>query len=1458
MPSPKAPKIKTPSQMKMEMAVDRARGVLPKAERDANLGKFLEESAIKDRLYHVTGADFNEFLTHPDLEMGAHFGTPPQTHSLYDQRTKHDTQWTGANTMPVHLQLKNPYEAMEDIGAWSDVNQWKNYLRNWEMNDQGVLGLTEKQIDSLKTPTDVRNLLQKKGYDGIQYPNHIEGISPDSHMTGEYDSSYIAFEPSQIKSAIGNQGTYNPADPDITKAHGGAVHMKDGGDPDEIVDQAVMDQIRLELANQPTLKPTTDVNEQIANARRMADPARLSLDAGDAITSPEMYEKNKDLFSLNRKPSSQAYTEFGVPMVDASGKPVAAPKTVYDLDMADVEKQLNAGIKPKWMSGEDFLKYQAERKGYVTDPKTLADMGQNALAALTNSTFLGGTLRALGAVDEAAQKVTGSSYGLDPTMGIIGKTGELHRIPRGLSTLKQGVVRDVGQFSNDVFNAQRGITPGYPTLGSEFSRAFVTPKPTTYEILSGLEPSQLPSSAAKIFAGSKSKTADLAMRDIAEARLNAGEDPAKVWSETGWARPPYSGDLRYEISDTGLSADKLKGNVERKSIDYYDKFFSLRDAYKIRFGMDSGKTLDEAIQATRNFYGDEVSPKAIEIATNPDMSLSDIGSEYRKIGNKTRAQYLKTTGKLGKQIEHPEFFAAYPDLADLIKFETMSSKTVGGEFNPHNKKFKISLDTIRLGDPESLAAHELQHAVQHREGTAPGGSPAGVKASPSMFDPITASKLQILRDRVANDTGRLGELHRKAEAANITSAERKELVGLTQALPEFSEYRQAGQKFLSQGTPKELYRRLAGEAEARLTQHRLGLTPEERLAQYPYDPAYFKRATGYSVDDIINNIVRPNSSISSASEMSVPQMKAELRERVLAPANPQGFYSATEAAALNLQRKSGSGQAFLNDLLKQENVRPDEISAMGLDTWLKGKKDVTAAEVQDYIAKNKIQLGESTYRDMPKITPEQKARLSELQRGNFERLSPEEFEQRNGTGSYQELLRLQNARDGFDVDRLRVDASISMREARKYQSIGNQNGAALAQKYVDRARVLNDRADLLEAETTSNPPKYRSYSLPGGENYREVVITLPPAVDTSGYKITGSGNSWFLRDADNNVLEAFGSKDQAESTMQRRAASKQPDAYRSSHWDEINPLAHLRMSDRVTDGKKTLLVDEVQSDWHQQGREKGYAKQIDMPSMSADDILSKYRTELSSEQKNWLNNYIKHWEEAELDNNTNLMDKMTSHLAEWVSKQKIQSGVPDAPFKEDWYQLALKRAIKEAIDGGYDRVALPTGALVADRFDLSKKITGVSYQKMKDGQYSVRVQPKGEGEYVNVGTFKADMLPDVVGKEMTQKIIAGEGERAGSTGIRTFSGLDLRVGGEGMKKYYDEVYPGYLKKFGKKYGASVGKTTVDADGVAEPLHYMEITPAMREAFKTGIHMKRGGKVSFANDIDAMRLELSKG
>jgi hypothetical protein len=42
--------------------------------------------------------------------------------------------------------------------------------------------------------------------------------------------------------------------------------------------------------------------------------------------------------------------------------------------------------------------------------------------------------------------------------------------------------------------------------------------------------------------------------------------------------------------------------------------------------------------------------------------------------------------------------------------------------------------------------------------------------------------------------------------------------------------------------------------------------------------------------------------------------------------------------------------------------------------------------------------------------------------------------------------------------------------------------------------------------------------------------------------------------------------------------------------------------------------------------------------------------------------------------------------------------------------LALKRAIKEAVDKGYDRIGLTTGAQQAERYDLSKQVDELFYQ----------------------------------------------------------------------------------------------------------------------------------------------------
>jgi hypothetical protein len=586
--------------------------------------------------------------------------------------------------------------------------------------------------------------------------------------------------------------------------------------------------------------------------------------------------------------------------------------------------------------------------------------------------------------------------------------------------------------------------------------------------------------------------------------------------------------------------------------------------------------------------------------------------------------------------------------------------------------------------------------------------------------------------------------------------------------------------------------------------------------------------------------------------------------KVLAPANPQGFYSPTEAAALNLQRKSGSGQAFLNDLLKQENVRPDEIEAMGLDTFLKGKKDVTATEVQDYIANNKIQLGEAVYQDKPSINK------FAMQRGMSE-----------------------------------DDANNVVTLARQ----GNPDAKKIVDEYAN-----------------TNITKFQQYQLPGGENYREVVLTLPIGTTDSGFmtvKETGrASRPWGLfEEGDDLPRYAFSNRAEAEEAR-TKYIQKAPVKYQSSHWNEPNALAHLRMSDRVTDGKKTLLVDEVQSDWHQAGREQGYKSNSTVAQTAyrdyAGDLEKRYVAAVREEAPSI---YLPS-DPADLENfvrktvNQKSLNDMAKALGEqdkYISLYKDynleigqnRKGVPDAPFKDDWYQLALKRAVKEAIDGGYDRVALPTGSRVAERFDLSKQIDRIDYNKNDDGTYSMSAIKDGREVFAKEGLDEKE-LSGIVGKDVAKKIVGDEGSSAPKADrweaedgdvpeFKSLSGLDLSVGGEGMRKYYDEIYPGYLKKFGKKYGANVGMTSVQTEpstdrifkdvgkyyaytgqgrdtkefntyaealkflGIgSEPLHYMEITPAMREAFKTGIHMKRGGKVQFANNIDAMRLALSKG
>ena len=61
----------------------------------------------------------------------------------------------------------------------------------------------------------------------------------------------------------------------------------------------------------------------------------------------------------------------------------------------------------------------------------------------------------------------------------------------------------------------------------------------------------------------------------------------------------------------------------------------------------------------------------------------------------------------------------------------------------------------------------------------------------------------------------------------------------------------------------------------------------------------------------------------------------------------------------------------------------------------------------------------------------------------------------------------------------------------------------------------------------------------------------------------------------------------------------------------------------------------------------------------------------------------------------------------------------------------------------------------------------------------------------------------------------------------TLSGVELKVGGEGMKGFYDKMLPAFLNKYGKKWGAKVEIANLESPAVEVPS--LPITDAMKES-----------------------------
>ena len=337
----------------------------------------------------------------------------------------------------------------------------------------------------------------------------------------------------------------------------------------------------------------------------------------------------------------------------------------------------------------------------------------------------------------------------------------------------------------------------------------------------------------------------------------------------------------------------------------------------------------------------------------------------------------------------------------------------------------------------------------------------------------------------------------------------------------------------------------------------------------------------------------------------------------------------------------------------------------------------------------------------------------------------------------------------------------------------------LDQYYADYILDLAKRAN----KHTGEPTKWDEYKLDGGSNYRELIFKMPGTTYTN-------------------------------MAMQ-------------GHWgvEAQGVLAHARMQDFDTaDGKMMLFIEEIQSDWHNQGHKEGYRKEGEKTERMLRAESKKAYEEFYAAVEKMLEDNAD-WEDdnaiyyahpvvvAEMfDGNESHFEalKFTDEqketiramVAEESARQEAlktapkQDMAPDAPFKENYHEFVLKRLLRMAAEEGYDSIGWTTADLQMDRWNPDRRTN----------------------ESMGVKDAKN---PDAIAFELA------------------------------YQNLYDRNMRKFLEKYGKQWGAEVGKTALDN---GTEVWSMDITDAMKKSV-----LKEGQAMysSQETDLDSDGKKLSK-
>ena len=580
--------------------------------------------------------------------------------------------------------------------------------------------------------------------------------------------------------------------------------------------------------------------------------------------------------------------------------------------------------------------------------------------------------------------------------------------------------------------------------------------------------------------------------------------------------------------------------------------------------------------------------------------------------------------------------------------------------------------------------------------------------------------------------------------------------------------------------------------------------------------------------------------------------------------NNQAIFVSNAAKAVEgIKMEKATPEQWLKMIEKNGGLKAGEDKWMGLSDWLKAsdKKTLTKQEVLDFINENMIQIEEVHYGINAEDDAERAhGEISERLQDKFDNYVDEYYQDHDWEDGETD-----NARE-YAIEKLREE----MGDTFPY-TIEIEHGSVYLTFPYEEEDDLVKWAEKTGVKYTSGVSPINdtrlNYTTDGLSNKHEIALTVPTI------ERWGQHDDVHFGDAGDGRAVAW---------IRFGDASK---------W-----VPEQREDGKKGRTKKVLVIDEIQSKRHQEGREKGYksefknSKKAQRLKAEVDRVtarlleLEKDRRENSEAEQtelarlDFLLNEAQ--SNAEYDAIIEERDKITAHienreseifsvrkerreLAYQLDKQidrdavDALSAIPDAPFEKNWQELAMKRMLRYAAENGYDVVAWTKGDQQADRYNIGGIVKDIDvadvtkgrfvYLSMNDGNI-IKFIVNSEGTVIDGNSdYKGKQLADIVGKELSLRILNAENGT-------TLSGDDLRIGGEGMKGFYDRMLPAFMNKYGKKWGVKVEDIHLNLEGGLD-MHSVPVTEEMKESVMEGQTMFKTRQPNQSSEefcLDCMR------